>query len=679
MRHGVLHRGQYIDFDGDIYRVDAQVGSDVRLVREEDGEEIYVDLGDLPKAVGEPSMMMDPRFDPRLLNRLDRADRALVKFRSRAVLRIIGHADPDDPDYTLYDPETTTEPVRRRHQAEELRARDLPGRSENTLRNWVGKYRAGGLLALRELRACKPKSPYGTTDKRVLDVIDEVIQDATFESNKTDMPRLIKIREVVLDRHKDDEEPPVVQSERTLRRRLKTKQTRFYTTGSARSRRSVAKRPDHMFDRRPVTSTGEEVDADASPVDLAYKDSHLRARRCVLTIMLDIATRSIAGELLTDGSPTSQSNAFMLAKAMATPKALAGPVLPWTVDLSKFRWADGWTPQMIREAVATRPFIPPQRLHADNARDNRGHVFQSAADMLEVDLSLANPGTPTSKPEVERSFGTFWSMLAQDLPGYVSRSPEFRGEDFDVNELVDLPTLAAIVQAWIVIVWQNHPHEGLRDERYPGVVLTPNQMYDAMLDSSPHFPMALSEDELISFLQHKDLVCQPDGFHVGYHRYDSPDMTFRGELCPYTSGKWPVYFNRLNPAAAWVRPSKDAPFLQLDLMDQHDADKPFRPSVRAKAMHAAARLGVDKQPDMVRDIAVVIANTDDAVNEAAREDDRDQMNLAVGLQMGLPLPQPRPAGATVPPQLETAPPSAQPEPVPDEDDMGLFNPKEESW
>lgn len=87
---------------------------------------------------------------------------------------------------------------------------------------------------------------------------------------------------------------------------------------------------------------------------------------------------------------------------------------------------------------------------------------------------------------------------------------------------------------------------------------------------------ASSGDDLLAVLPHRDLRWALDGFRLGGRRYDSPAMTFRGQRCPYTSGMWPVYFHPANPKFAWVRATKAGPFLQLEVVDQPDVDRPAR-------------------------------------------------------------------------------------------------------
>ena len=666
-------RGQLLELRDGVYEVQGAFGSTVRL-RGEDGYELVMDLAELPDALGEPMLLTDPRFNSALLRKLERADRQLIKSRLRAVLRVLGQADPDDPQFALYDPSATTRIERLHRQAAALKAAELPG-CENTLRNWIARYEAAGDLGLRERRASRPKRHLGRTDDRVVDVVAETLAEHVEKSDTTDKHLVAEVRKTVILRHSSDSRPPVLPSDRTLRRRLNEMRKAAKVNGPARRRRSMGKVPDRMFQRRPVLFPGEEVQADTSAFDVLVRDRKGAVVRAKVTLMLDIGTRSVVGENITYGPPHGQQHAFMLVASMTTSAVAHGHVLPWTVDLSGFSWAAGLTPADVQAAVEARPFIPAHRLVIDNARDNRSRVSLRAAEQLGVDLTYANPGDPTNKPEVERTFDSMWKLLAEDMPGYISRGSEFRGDEADRDDLIDIYSLAAVLQAWIAIKWQNREHEGLRDYVHTGVKLTPNEMYRAMADRAQAIPLPLTRDEYIGFLPCKRLTCQLDGFQIDYRQYDSELLDqFRRQPCPGTAdGKWVVHYNDFNPAVAWVRNPLDYGEMWIELIWKNRAffEQPFNRAVRAAGRQAAARLGVASQPEVVVGITRVIGQTDVAHAQVARERDRAAANETLAQQMGLFVPQPRKPGSRRTP-ADRKPASPAPE-------ITAFDPTEEAW
>ena len=51
--------------------------------------------------------------------------------------------------------------------------------------------------------------------------------------------------------------------------------------------------------------------------------------------------------------------------------------------------------------------------------------------------------------------------------------------------------LQALLDEWIVAVWQNRPHDGLRDPLAPGRALTPNERYAALIEVAGYVPVPL--------------------------------------------------------------------------------------------------------------------------------------------------------------------------------------------
>ncbi len=76
-------------------------------------------------------------------------------------------------------------------------------------------------------------------------------------------------------------------------------------------------------------------------------------------------------------------------------------------------------------------------------------------------------------------------------------------------------------------VWQNRPHDGLRDPLAPGRALTPNERYAALIDVAGYVPVPLSPEDYIELLPAAWRVINSYGVKIGLRTYDS------GELIPY--------------------------------------------------------------------------------------------------------------------------------------------------
>ena len=98
-------------------------------------------------------------------------------------------------------------------------------------------------------------------------------------------------------------------------------------------------------------------------------------------------------------------------------------------------------------------------------------------------------------------------------------------------------------------VWQNRPHDGLRDPLAPGRALTPNERYAALIGLAGYVPVPLSPEDYIELLPASWRVINSYGVKIGLRTYDS------GELNPYRrqhsgidahNGRWEVRYDPLS-------------------------------------------------------------------------------------------------------------------------------------
>jgi putative transposase len=165
---------------------------------------------------------------------------------------------------------------------------------------------------------------------------------------------------------------------------------------------------------------------------------------------------------------------------------------------------------------------------------------------LGISLAPAHPHTPTDKPAIERALGSVATLFAQHVAGYVGSSVERRGKDAGQAAAWSMAELQALLDEWIV-VWQNRPHDGLRDPLAPGRALTPNERYAALIDLAGYVPVPLGPEDYIELLPAAWRVINSYGVKIGLRTYDS------GELNSYRrqhsgieagNGRWEVRYGR---------------------------------------------------------------------------------------------------------------------------------------
>jgi len=101
--------------------------------------------------------------------------------------------------------------------------------------------------------------------------------------------------------------------------------------------------------------------------------------------------------------------------------------------------------------------------------------------------------------------------------------------------------LQALLDEWIVAVWQTRAHDGLRHPLMPGKALTPNEMYAALVETAGYVPVPLSPGDYIELLPTTWRTITASGVKIDHRQYDcealnpyrgqSSGITARGDDC----------------------------------------------------------------------------------------------------------------------------------------------------
>ena len=105
------------------------------------------------------------------------------------------------------------------------------------------------------------------------------------------------------------------------------------------------------------------------------------------------------------------------------------------------------------------------------------------------------------KPVIERTLGSVSTLFAQYVAGYAGRSTEHRGKDVGQAAVWSMAELQALLDEWVVAMWQNRRHEGLRDPLSPGKALTPNERYAALVAVAGYVPVPLGPEDYLELLR----------------------------------------------------------------------------------------------------------------------------------------------------------------------------------
>jgi putative transposase len=248
------------------------------------------------------------------------------------------------------------------------------------------------------------------------------------------------------------------------------------------------------------------------------------------------------------------------------------------------------------EHAAARPVIVPETIVSDHGKAYLSATFRTACRSLGISLAPAHPHTPTDKPVIERTLGSVATLFAQYVAGYAGRSTEYRGKDAEQAAVWSMAELQALLDEWIVAVWQNRPHDGLRDPLAPGRALTPNERCAALINAAGYVPVPLGPEDYIELLPATWRVINSYGVKIGLRTYDS------GELNPYRrqhsgiearNGRWEVRFDPYDISRVWIRNHHHGGWLTATWKHLRTAPVPFGEQAWNHARQLLAARGSD--------------------------------------------------------------------------------------
>ena len=471
-----------------------------------------------------------------------------------------------------YDVALTTQNQRIESKVLELTAHGLQA-SRTSLFVKIRAYRAQGPAGLLDGRKDKRYAVYGNLSSEVVDAINSVIAS---QLNASTMPQARlheKVQKQLLDLYGD--KAPALPGRSTMYRVFAHLTAGLYTTGSAKTRRSVAVSSTRTYRKRRQILPGVEVQVDSTKIDLFVRTKN-GIERPTLTILMDVGSRSIIASTLRLDAAKGYDHALLLAQALVPyanrpnrdrHRALLMMARP---DLNLL------DPASKRAAEMERPVIYPRRIQMDNGKDYLSDVFQSACRKFEVTTSLAPIKNGSAKGVVERTFGSINTLLFCTLPGYVGNSPENRGENLDTSNLLDIAMLTEVFDDWVAKVWQTKHHDNLTDFYDPSIMYTPNQWHAASADFSEPARPPLLEDDFIELMPPKDVAVGPYGITLANRHYDSPDIT-RYRRVPSDRAshghKWEIRYNPYDVSRIWFRSPKNT-WIECPWRDDVILDKP---------------------------------------------------------------------------------------------------------
>lgn len=525
----------------------------------------------------------------------------LTGFRSgRAELAAAGEPDP------RFDAEVPLQ-VRYARKATQL------GVTLRTVERWVAAYRDAGVAGLVSQRRGAPALVDARWDEAVREVLTGLVSASTPTRSAVIAHAAARLEEV----HGGGVVP--LPSQATAYRRLAvlTKGTNA-VSGSARGRRSIADRPTGVYGRLRATRPGEYLVLDTQDLDVfAMEPVTCRWVRAQLTVAQDLFTRCIVGLRVTPVSTKAVDVAGVLHEAVAGRAAPSS----WPAEAA---WPYHGVPARVvfgEDEPMAGPVCAPETLVVDH-----GKVFLSAhvisvCTRLGISIQPAQPHKPTDKPTVERFFRTLREGLIQHLPAYKGPDLHARGDRVEDEAFLFLHELEDVIREWVAVVYHRAKHDGLAVAQWPGLKLSPVEMFGAGIAAAGMLRIPASPDLALDFLPVLARTIQHYGVEVNGLRYNGPGLNgYRNTASPYggaLAGKWPIRINPDDVRYAWFQDPGDGRWHRLDWEHAPQLDTPFSAEAAAYARRLAT--APDTTPDPATALAELLRRWDTGMVSDRRE------------------------------------------------------------
>lgn len=574
----------HLEFDGDTYQVIAQSGARLALKSQTTRRVRHVGMAEL---LGDDSFEPTDREgvpsleDLALLDRLDPATRRETEWLAAHVREVIDPTLNAEKQHKTVDNATTAPPVTLAERIE-LKAQELANSERpltaRTLRKHVQNYKARGLEGLVDGRKHRTRPVGGFQDRRLLALIEEVLDEQTDKSTGT----ISRIATIVSARASALDVP--VPSRSTMYRLIGAAGRSRHAFGDATTRRSNAKRPQRSYGRQTPLRPGELVEIDSTRLDLMVVFPDGTTGRPELTTMIDLATRTLSAAVLFPEATTGLDVAALVLARSLTPLpmqpgwrkelALSRSVLPAGMIESD---AD------LHDHLAALPLIYPETITIDRGKVYTGSVFQTACERLQISVIPAPPGTPTAKPHIERQFRAVHDGFVQYLSGYVGRNVTRKGKDPSKEAFWTLQQVQSLLDQWIVLEWQNRPRKSLVVPGLSKKALSPNEMYTALSSIAPTPAASLTREDYIALLPMTWRTIQQYGINFEGLHYDSPDIHhLRGVKSRQggaANGRWEVRYDPGRMQSIFLRDSFAERWLEVPWTLADRTQAPFSKAV----------------------------------------------------------------------------------------------------
>lgn len=495
-----------------------------------------------------------------------------ARWWERHILEVLDGLPPDAPAGTVprpeFNPERNSLAQRERAKAAELTAAGH-AMTASGVKQRRQRYQRDGLVGLADGRSAKQMPSFGRVAPAVVEAMREAIEETAEASSKT--IGFVVWRATQILNAREDAEGVEMPSERTLYRLFDRLAAGTHATGSATTRRSVNARPTGPFGEVPACAPGEWMQIDSTPLDVLVRLDDGIAEKVELTAMIDLATRSLAAVVLRPTTKAADASA-LLARSI-TPETMRPG---WSEALRMSRSAMPHRRLLALderlEHAAAKPVIVPDTIVCDHGKVFISNNFRASCRYLGISLQPTHKASPFEKGAIEKTLGSVATLFAQFVAGYTGRSVDRRGRGLENGPLWSLPELQSLLEEWTVAVWQNRPHDALRDPDSPKRAFSPNEKYATLLESCGYVPAPLSGEDYIELLPERWQAINAYGIRINHRTYDARELTpMRRQHSGVAEkkGLWEIHYDPYDVSRIWVRDRRSEPARWITVFWKH--------------------------------------------------------------------------------------------------------------
>ncbi|MFI2214804.1 integrase [Streptomyces sp. NPDC020141] len=553
---------------------------------------------------------------------LPRDVRRTAEKWERHVKEVLHQQAPNVPATTApkpaFDPKLRTLRQRYRAKADQLTQAGTAV-SAATVERKCAAWRKEGLMGLVDKRLLRTATSHGRVDGKVVDIVWEILDDERARGlSPGTLSRLIdRVEQTIRARYAHLLLDPktargLVNSPATFYRLLERLGITAENAHGAAARHAAgpAISPARPGARRATWARwpGELVQIDTTGLDVLVLGDDGRVISVELTIAICVATRSIVGSLIVPKrvgrtAGTGRWLAGRATRSFDTMQVVAQTTAPLPAR-------PGWAPETFMEGsdlpfeellaadprfagAAARPVIKPETLVVDHGSPFVSEDLTRACHSLGIEVREARLRTAADKAIVERAMRAVKTGFSQYLASYTHHRLDLRGKRVRKQPLWTIPELQELFEQWVVLHWQQTPHGALRSPFTPGLRLTPNQMYAALVSLRGYRSTALAEQENRKLLPAVWVRVSRKGFQINNRTYNLG----RGKLdaCRGSSGitaqqgRWEVHYSPDHPEVAWLfnhraEPGTD-PWIEVPFIHRRLLSDRWTEDAWAQALH----------------------------------------------------------------------------------------------